>query len=339
MNPTTLPPVLFGTASLGNLYVDTPFRIKQDVVEQIIIHNPTHIPFFDTAGKYGAGLALETLGSCLKNLNVPKDKVIISNKLGWYQTELKTPEPIFEKGIWKNLKHDAVQKISFNGILECFEQGNRLLGDYSSQMVSVHDPDQYLDAALDLNDQEKRYNDILEAYIALHELKQQGKIMSVGVGSKNWKVIERIAQDVDLDWVMLANCLTVKSHPKALVNFVKHLHHKGVSIINAAIFNGGFLVGEDFFNYQFVDINTESGKLLLDWRRQFFEVCQSYNILPAEACFNFVFKIPGIHSVALSTANPLKVKENIDLARKEIPMSFWDTMKAKGLLEQDFNGF
>jgi D-threo-aldose 1-dehydrogenase len=332
---TPLPPVIFGTSGLGNLYEVVPYETKLEIIRQSVTHAPG-MPMFDTAGKYGAGLALEVLGKCLKELNVPKDGVIINNKLGWYQTELTTPEPAFEKGIWRDMKNDAVQKISYKGIIECFEQGNELLGDYDSQMASIHDPDEYLAAATDAKDDAKRYNDILEAYAALNELKQQGKIVSIGVGAKNWKSIERISKDVKLDWVMIANSLSVKSHPQDLLNFVQQLHKQDTFIINSAVFNGGFLVGRDFYNYVLVDKNTPEGKALYDWREQFFDLCNTFNILPAEACFNFGFNIPGVDSVAVSTVVPEKVKRNIEMATKKIPTDFWKAMKQKGLLEEHY---
>ena len=145
--PIQLPPVLFGTTCLGNIYEATSFENKLAIVKECIAAIPG-VPVFDTAGKYGAGMALEILGKCLKELQVPADGVLISNKLGWYQTELKTPEPTFEKGIWHDLKNDAVQRINYKGILDCFEQGNELLGGYHSQMASVHDPDEYLAAGV-----------------------------------------------------------------------------------------------------------------------------------------------------------------------------------------------
>ena len=327
-----LPPVIFGTTGLGNLYEAVPYEIKLEIVRQSILHSPG-IPMFDSAGKYGAGLALEVLGKCLKELNVPQDAVIISNKLAWYQTELKTPEPTFEKGIWRDLKNDAVQKISYKGIMECFEQGNKLLGDYDSQMASIHDPDEYLAAAVDEEDDAKRYNDILEAYKALHELKQQGKIIAVGVGAKNWRSIERISKDVQLDWIMIANSITIKSHPKELLDFVKKMHQQGTTIINSAVFNGGFLVGRDYYNYQLVDKNTAEGKALYTWREDFFALCKSFNIEPAEACFNFGFNIPGVDSVAVNTVIPGRVKQNIEMATKQIPQAFWVAMQQQGLID------
>lgn len=330
-----LPPVIFGTAGLGNLYEAVPYLTKLEIIKECVLHAPGGIPMFDTAGKYGAGLALEVLGKALKELGVPKEGVIISNKLGWYQTELTTPESTFEKGIWREMKNDAVQKISYKGILECFEQGNKLLGDYNSQMASIHDPDEYLAAATDAKDDAKRYNDILEAYEALKELKQQGKVNSIGVGAKNWRSIERISKDIKLDWVMIANSISVYSHPAALLSFVKKLHNEGTVIINSAVFNGGFLVGRDYYNYVLVDKETMEGRALYKWRDEFFALCGQFNVQPAEACFNFGFNIPGVTGVAVSTTRPEKVKGNIAMATKQMPAGFWDAMVSRGLLERN----
>ena len=335
-NGIKLPTIIFGSSGLGNLYVDIPYKTKLAIIEECVKNAPGGIVMFDTAGKYGAGLALQVLGKALKELGIPNDKVIISNKLGWYQVPLTTPEPTFEKDIWVNIHHDAVQKISYQGIIECFEQGNELLGEYESQMASVHDPDEYLAAAINAEDEAKRYNDILDAYKALNELKAQGRISSVGVGAKNWKSIQRISQDIHLDWVMIANSLSVHSHPKELINFVKELHSKGTSIINSAVFNGGFLVGKDFYNYKFVDGGTVEGKALFDWRNKFQVLCHQFNIQPAEACFSFGFNIPGIDSVALSSSLPEKVRTNVNMATKQIPQTFWQAMKKEGLLESHY---
>ena len=100
-------------------------KIKLAIVTAFIQYTSAQKPVvFDSAGKYGAGLALETLGNCLKTLNVKPEDVLISNKLGWYRTsELQNgEEPTFEPGVWCNLKYDAVQKISYKDILECYEQ-------------------------------------------------------------------------------------------------------------------------------------------------------------------------------------------------------------------------
>lgn len=321
-----LPSVIFGTSCLGNLYSSPSYEHKKEIVKACIEQTGA-AAMFDSAGKYGAGMSLEVLGRCLKDLNIPPGKVRISNKLGWFRTPLIESEPTFEKGVWVNLTHDAEQRISYEGILECYHQGNALLGDYPAQYLSVHDPDEYLGSAIDEIDREKRYLEILEAYRALSELKDQGLITAIGIGSKDWTVIQRIEKDVDLDYVMIANSLTLHSHPQSLIDFVTTLAAKNIAVINSAIFNGGFLTGGDFYNYEKVDPLTQKGAILFSWRKAFFELCAHYQILPAEACFGFARRIEGVQSIALSTTRPEKVGENINMLQKHIPAAFWDELE------------
>lgn len=330
-----LPPVTFGTSGLGNLFVALEEETKCDLIrESFRLSNGTVV--FDSAGKYGAGLALEVLGKCLKKLNIPPENVIVSNKLAWVRTELKTPEPTFEPGVWKNLKHDAVQKISYDGIIECFEQGNMLLGNYPSQLVSIHDPDEYIAKAKDESEALELYDDILNAYKALYDLKRQGRVRAIGIGAKDWRVIQRIIRDVPLDWVMTANSLTIKNHPKELLDFMLRLEQDAVMIINAAVFHSGFLVGGEYYDYKLVKPGTAESEALYKWRNDFFSVCKNHGIKPAAACIQFGLHAPGVKSIALNTTEVRRVKENIDFATTEIPLPFWEELKAKGLIEVNF---
>jgi D-threo-aldose 1-dehydrogenase len=43
----------------------------------------------DSAGKYGAGLALEAIGEGLRALGVRAEQVLLSNKLGWLRVPLR----------------------------------------------------------------------------------------------------------------------------------------------------------------------------------------------------------------------------------------------------------
>jgi len=331
--PVNLPKVIFGTSGLGNLYVAMDIAAKCEIVKEIFNHSAKPV-VFDSAGKYGAGLALEALGECLHRLGVAPDEVLISNKLGWVRTELRTPEPTFEPGVWRDLKFDAVQKISYDGILECYEQGNELLNGYKAELLSVHDPDEYLAAAKDERDKTKRYQDILDAYRALFELKAQGKVKAIGVGSKDWRIIQKITKDVNLDWVMIANSMTVHSHPVELVSFMEELDKKGIAIINSAVFNAGFLIGSDYYNYHLMD--RENHSTLFKWRDDFFKLCDKHHVKPAEAAVSFGLYAPGVKSIALSTTNAGRVQGNIEMANAVIPAGFWSDMKAQGLIDNDY---
>jgi D-threo-aldose 1-dehydrogenase len=329
-----IPQIILGTSSLGNLYQAISQQNKTAVINEFLQHSKG-IPVFDSAGKYGAGLALEALNEGLKSLGVRPEQVVISNKLGWYRTELKTPEPVFEKDVWKDIKNDAVQKMGYHGILECYHQGNELLGEYKAQFVSVHDPDEYLAAASDNTDRDARYREILSAYTALFDLKKNGSVKAVGVGAKDWRVIQRLATDIQLDWVMIANSMTVHSHPRELSAFIKELAQKNVHVINSAVFNGGFLVGSEFYNYQLVDQETSSGKELLQWREQFYRLCREHGIEPAKAALNFGLHAPGVRSIAVSSSSPKRLRETITMATETVPNAFWQSLLQHGLIAND----
>ena len=51
-----IPEVIFGTSALGNLYEILPDDIKLDIIRESVNNVPSPV-VFDSAGKYGAGLA------------------------------------------------------------------------------------------------------------------------------------------------------------------------------------------------------------------------------------------------------------------------------------------
>jgi D-threo-aldose 1-dehydrogenase len=327
-----IPLIIFGTSCLGNLYQAIPAETKLAIVKEMFRHVDPPVAL-DSAGKYGAGLALAVIGRSLHELGIRSEDVVISNKLGWKRISLRTPEPTFEPGAWVDLEHDAEQDISYDGILRCWEQGCELLGeDYRPQVVSVHDPDEYLAQATSESDRAKRFEDIVEAYRALTELKQQGQVKAVGVGAKEWPVIRELSQAVALDWVMLANSLTIFSHPPELLAFIDELRQQNIAIINSAVFNAGFLTGGVYFNYRKLNPNHPDDQVIFQWREKFFAVCHQYEILPADACVQFGMSPPGVISIALNTSKPERVQQNVASVTTEIPTAFWTALKAEGLV-------
>jgi D-threo-aldose 1-dehydrogenase len=331
-----IPKLIYGTSAIGNLFVALEEQLKFKIIKECI-ETADGIAMFDTAGKYGAGLALETIGKGLKKLGVDHNKVLVSNKLAWLRSPLLGTEPTFEPGVWKNLKHDAIQKISYDGIIECYEQGNELLGDYPTQLASVHDPDEFLDAAQNEEEYQNNYQKILEAYQALNDLKSAGKVKGIGIGAKNWKIIKKISKDIHLDWVMIANSLTIFHHPPELLQFITDLKESGVHVINSAIFHSGFLVGGNFMDYKLADQNNPINNDLFKWRNDFFALCKEFNINPAHACVQFALKIPGVNSIALSTTDPNRVATNKKMILESLPFEFWSALFDKGLITYNFS--
>ncbi len=84
----SVPPIIFGTSCLGNLYEVVRDEAKLAIISVIIRHSPT-LAVFDSDGKYGAGLALEVIGNSFHKLGIPESQVVISNELRWYQVLLR----------------------------------------------------------------------------------------------------------------------------------------------------------------------------------------------------------------------------------------------------------
>lgn len=330
------PQIIYGTSYLGNLYRELLWEEKLSLMKEWFMVSEGKV-MIDSAGKYGAGLALEVIGKGLDELGIQPRQITISNKLGWYRVPLKTQEPTFEPGVWANLEYDAIQKISYKGIIECWQQGCELLGGiYKPEIVSVHDPDEYLAAATDTADRQKRLEDILGAYKALFELKDKGEVKAVGIGSKDWLVIKELYEKVKFDWVMFANKFTIYHHPKDIVDFIEVLGKNDVEIINSAVFNAGFLTGGEYFDYRVVSPENPDDKPLFEWRKKFFAVCDKYKIAPGDACLKFALSAPQIKAVAINPSNPKRIASNKVLLEKKFSIAFWAELKAEDIIEKDY---
>jgi D-threo-aldose 1-dehydrogenase len=342
-----VPPIVFGTSCLGNLYEALPWETKLGIMREWFASVQPPV-VLDSAGKYGAGLALEMIGKGLRELGIKPDQVVISNKLAWLRTPLKTPEPTFEPGAWVGLEHDAEQKITYDGIRACFTQGCELLAPpagtpalpnnatYKPQLASVHDPDEYVGKATNAAQRKQRFDDVLGAYRALSELKAAGDVKAVGVGAKDWKIIRELADKTQLDWCMFACSMTIMHHPPELVAFMKRLADGGVGIVNSAVFHAGFLTGGEFFDYRKVCRDAAADKPLFEWRDKFLALCKRFNVIPAEACVQFGLSAPGVASISLNTSKPDRVAKNVASVVAAIPGGFWSAMKDAALISRDY---
>lgn len=323
-----LTPVIFGTSCLGNLYKAIPMETKVAIAAEWF--KAFERPVIDSAGKYGAGLSLECIGKALKALGKKNGDLTISVKLGWRRSKRLNPgeEPTFEPGAWAGLEYDAVQDISYDGIMRCHAEAKELLGGFPIDLVSVHDPDEYLAHAESQrggDGQNSAFSaalrEIKDAYKALFELKARGEAESVGIGSKDWRVIEMLWRDgVKFDWVMFACQPTLLVHPPELISFVNELKTAGVTLIDSAVFNGGFLMGSDMLDYRKADPKKDAAAFA--FRSCYLELCSRYGLDPAAPAVEYAYRL-GFDAVALNTASPHRILKNAAYANAKAPEAFW----------------
>lgn len=316
-----LNPIIFGTSCLGNLYREIPMETKVAIAAEWF--KAYSHPTIDSAGKYGAGLSLECIGRALKALGKTADDIDISVKLGWRRSRrlASGEEPTFEPGAWKGLEWDAVQDISHDGILRCCEEAKALLGGYPVSLVSVHDPDEYLASHVS---RPKAVEDIAGAYEALFGLKERGEVKAVGIGAKDWRVIRELwDMGIRFDWAMFACAPTLLVHPPELLDFVKRLKAAGVTLIDSAVFNGGFLMGSNMLDYREADPERDAESFA--FRERYLALCRERALDPAAVAVEYAFRL-GFDSVALNTSNPKRVVQNARYGEHRSPAAFWDAL-------------
>jgi len=158
----------------------------------------------------------------------------------------------------------------------------------------------------------------------------------VGIGAKDWRTIEELGAEVELDWVMLACSLTLYRHPPEVLEFVESLARRGVGIVNSAVFNSGFLIGGEYFDYRRPSPDDPADRPLFAWRRRFRELSERHGVSPAAACVRFASSPPGVTSIALNPSNPEQARRSLELANAEIPAAFWSDLKAAGIIHPDY---
>ena len=254
--------------------------------------------------------------------------------------------PSFEPGVWVGLQHDAVLDISYAGVMNCFEEGNRLLGHYKADIVSIHDPDEYLLAATNDVDYTSRLMDILDGYRALLELKKNRTVKSIGVGAKDAKVIELIVNRLpfQLDWVMIAVSLTVHDHSAYVQSLVKNFAKKGIQVLNSGVFNSGFLVGGMYYNYK--KVSRQKDVELFRWRDRFRNCISEFNSSKGSEmtdldidviCIGFSFLFaPDIRTIVLNANCGAMVERNItSVYDSSIPFELWRCLVGNKIISSE----
>ncbi len=109
---------------------------------------------------------------------------------------------------------------------------------------------------------------------------------------------------------MIANSMTIYHHPEELFYFMKELESEGAELIISAVFQPGFLVGGDYFDYQKVNSNTLFSRKKYRWRKKFFTLFDTHVINYAHACIQFARHLPGVNSLALNSTSTHRMYTN-----------------------------
>jgi D-threo-aldose 1-dehydrogenase len=310
-------PLGLGCAPLGNLYAKIDDEQAAATVDAAWAAGAR---FFDTAPHYGLGLSERRLGAALRAR--PRDQYLVSTKVG----RLLVPNPggagrrdddIFE------VPADVRREWDFtaDGVRRSLETSLVRLGLDRVDVLLIHDPEEHADVA------------VRDAYPALHDLRSQGLVDAIGVGSCDWQVLHRFVAETELDVVMLAGRYTLLEQP-ALDELLPACLERGVSVLNVGVFNSGLLAADrphDGLRYEYGRVPRD----VLDRARAIAAVCARHATPLPAAALAFAAAHPAVAAVLPGAQSPDQVRRNAELFESPPPAELWADLLAEGLLRPD----
>ena len=319
-----LPVFGFGTAHLGELYGLLPEPMSQATLDAAW---DAGVRYFDTAPWYGRGLAEHRLGAFLRSK--PRAEFQVTTKVG--RTLHRPADPAhFDRSPWTGGLNFAVNfDYTYDGIMRSYEQALQRIALDTVDALVIHD----LDADFH-GDKQAGYVDqlVTSGITALQELKKSGDIKAFGMGVNNNLALETVAQQVDLDFCLVAMPYTLLDQA-SLHRGMAMLQKRGVSVIIGAPFASGILVtgsaGALHYAYGRASADIQARVRGIE------AVCAAHNVALPDAALQFVLAHPSVTSVIPGAASPKQARQNVASVNAVIPAAFWTDLKSARLIDPD----
>ena len=293
----------FGAASIGNLYSETSSEDASGAVDQAW---RSGIRYFDTAPHYGLGLSERRLGAALSDL--PREQLVVSTKVG--RLLVPNDRPTESDGMFKvpgTLKREW--DFSRDGILRSIESSlERLQMDYIDILL-LHDPDQSGIASA-----------AETGAAALIELRDEGVVRAVGIGSNDATAVAEAFERTDIDVAMLAGRFTLLEQHGADMVFEAAA---GRSVIAVGVFNSGLLSKPrpepgSMYNYE------PAQKSQLEAATRLAELAEKHGATLPQAAVAFPLLRPEVAGIAIGMRSAQQVRANVKLYEGPPSPAFWD---------------
>lgn len=297
-----------GCAPLGGLFSS----VKDDDIDELIARAlDIGVTYFDTAPFYGHGSSERRIGKGLRK--VPRSAFRISSKVG----RVLEPGMSTEPNEYVDLDpFTPVFDYSPSGIRRSFESSLERLGLDSIDILYIHDPDDYLDQAIN------------EAYPELDKMRSEGLVTSIGVGTNLAEIGTRFVRETDIDVALVAGRFTVIDQI-ALDEFLPEALRRDVSVLGAGVFNSGVLVNPvEGATYNYAPAPAD----ILERTRSIHEVVSSHNV-PIEAVgLQFPLRHPATKAILTGVRSAAELDNNVAAFDTEVPSQLWSDLEDAGLI-------
>ena len=250
------------------------------------------IRYFDTAPRYGAGLAERLLGDFLRGR--PRDDVVISSKVGRLLSPDRSPRSAGDPP--RPLPFVETYDYTHDGVLRSFEDSLTRLGLDRIDVLTVHDIGTMQHGA----EHPRHLADLFGGgFAALRRLRDDGAIGAVGLGVNEVAVCLEVLEREPLDCIVLAGRLTVLDRT-AEARLVPACERSGTSLVAAGVLNSGVLLpdGPALFDY------APAPPEVRERAARMHAVAAAHGASLVDVATSFPLTRPGVASVLLGTADP-----------------------------------
>ena len=316
-----------GGAPLGNLFTAVSDADARSLVDAAWTSGCRS---FDTAPHYGHGLSERRLGDALRSR--PRDAFVLSSKVG----RVLTPDanaPRDQHGYVDVLPFSQAWDFSAAGTRRSIEDSLQRLGMSRLDVTHVHDPDVANHGA--------RAPAVLQQLVeetlpALQQLKEEGLIRAIGLGTNDVDVVLQVLQHADLDVLMLAGRYSLLDH-SALPVLLPQCVARGVRVALGGVFNSGILAtgvrlsggGQATFNYAPAEPEWVQRTARIE------SVCEAHGVPLRAAALQFPLAHAAVDIVMLGARTAAEWLDAQAMLQRPIPQGFWADLRAAGLLPVD----
>ncbi|UXZ57393.1 aldo/keto reductase [Curtobacterium sp. Arg-1] len=308
-------PFWFGGAGIGNLLRPVSDDDARDTVDAAW---DAGVRGFDTAPHYGLGLSERRLGVALAGR--PRQEFLVSTKVGRVLVPGRGDGDDLASGGFA-VPDDTVRQWdpSPSGVRRSLDDSLGRLGLDHVDIAYLHDPDVY-----SLTD------GLTQALPTLAELRDEGVVRAVGVGSNSVEALSAAVDTGLCDVVMLAGRYTLLEQPAAAL--VDRCAALGVAVVAVGVYNSG-LLGQERPAAGVTYDYAEAPARLLARANAIADVCDRHGVTLPEAALAFPRRAPAVAAIALGVQSADQVRSNVARAAAVVPEALWDDLRAAGLLD------
>lgn len=319
-----LGPLGFGAAPVGNLYQAMSDSEAHAAISEALTCG---FRYFDTAPYYGFGLSEKRLGHLLRE-HRGADEIVLSTKVGRV-LRASQPSSDLRYGFASEEPFEPVFDYSYDGVLRSFESSLERLGCERIHILLAHDLGQltHVDA------HSAMLKDFVEGgYLAMRELKAEGRIDAIGLGVNEWQVAQELSSHVDLDCVLLAGRYSLLEQ-NVIEHFFPLCEQRSIDLIIGGPFNSGILAQGSRAKALHYNYEAAPGAIVTKVR-ELEAVCAEFSLPLAAAALQFPALNKQVCAVVAGFASAAQVNQAQQWWDCKISPDFWQELQRRGLLSE-----